>query len=112
MVCRNGLVLNRASGKWLKPQQHKNGYLYVRLYLDGKSKAVYLHRLVADHFIPNPKNLDTVYHLDGEKLNNRVGNLGRISKSLLQRNLAPDSPLLAKLKKPRKPKAVPDQKEI
>ena len=93
-VCRNGLVLNRSTGKWLTPQQHKNGYLYVVLYQEGKRKNVYLHRLVAEHFVTNPKNLDVVYHLDGDMWNNRVNNIGWRSKSLLMRKPESNTPTL------------------
>jgi hypothetical protein len=90
-VCRNGLVYNRATGKWLMPQQHKNGYLYVVLYLDGKRKNVYLHRLIAEYFVRNTMNLDVVYNLDGDMWNNRVNNIGWRSKSLIMRKLQPDN---------------------
>lgn len=93
-VCRNGLVLNRSTGKWLTPQQHKNGYLYVVLYLGGKRKNVYLHRLVAENFVRNTKNLDVAYHLDGDMWNNRVNNIGWRSKSLLIRKPAVGTPTL------------------
>lgn len=56
----------------LKPAIHKGGYLRVRLY-DNKSLLV--HRLVAQTFIPNPKNKATVNHKNGNKKDNRVENL-------------------------------------
>jgi hypothetical protein len=93
-VCRNGLVLNRKTEKWLTPQQHKNGYLYVVLYQGGKRKNVYLHRLVAEYFVRNAKKLDVAYHLDGDMWNNRVNNIGWRSKSLLLRKPASDTPTL------------------
>lgn len=43
---------------------------------DGnKPKRFYLHRLVANLFIPNPRHCDTVDHIDGDIWNNRVSNL-------------------------------------
>lgn len=33
------------------------------------------HRLVAEHFLPNPDNLPVVDHLDNNKSNNKVSNL-------------------------------------
>lgn len=97
-VCRNGLVYNRLTKKWLTPHQHKNGYLYVVLYKKGKRKNVYLHRLIAEYFVrnPRPQNLDVVYNLDGDKWNNRVNNIGWTSKSLLMRKIDNNNPPLMK----------------
>lgn len=52
-----------------------SGYLVTDLYKDNKSKTAKIHRLVAETFIPNPNSKETVNHIDGNKLNNRVDNL-------------------------------------
>lgn len=52
-----------------------NGYVYVQLCKDGDCKNIRLHRLVAETFIPNPRNLPQVNHKDGNKENNCVNNL-------------------------------------
>lgn len=51
-------------GGVLKPRPNKNGYLMVGLYKEGKVKRCYIHRLVAQAFIPNPENLPCVNHKD------------------------------------------------
>lgn len=55
-------------------KNHK-GYWYVGLYKDGKGKRKAIHRLVAEHFIPNPENKPCVNHKDEVKTNNCVDNL-------------------------------------
>lgn len=57
----------------LKPYL-KNGYFAVNLY-SKTCKHYYIHRLVAESFIPNPEKLREVNHLDCNKLNNHVSNL-------------------------------------
>lgn len=88
VVHRLGEVFSRNSDKWLKVHEHKNGYLYVRLYRNGRSKAEYLHRLVAMAFIPNPYGHQCVIHKDGNKKNNRRENLQWISRSQLPKRKA------------------------
>ena len=61
----------------LKPNKKKNGYLEVMI--GGKHK--YIHRLVAEAFIKNPQNLDTIDHLDFVRDNNDVKNLRYLSRA-------------------------------
>lgn len=69
------LVSGRGRRKKVLIPYEKNGYLAVNLYKDGKVKHHYIHRLVAEAFIPNPDNLPEVNHLDCNKFNNSVENL-------------------------------------
>lgn len=56
--------------------KNRNGYLQVALSIcSNKLKKFYVHRLVAQAFIPNPNNLPQVNHKDENKLNNRAENL-------------------------------------
>ena len=59
----------------LLKQSHTNGYPVVVLYINGDKFQKYIHRLVAETFIPNPNNLPQVNHIDGVKMNNNVSNL-------------------------------------
>ena len=61
--------------KILKNIECRNGYLAVSLTKLGKQKVFYIHKLVAEAFIPNPDNLPQVNHIDGNKKNNKVSNL-------------------------------------
>lgn len=62
-------------GKVMTPSEVSKGYLQVGLYRDKKVKRAYVHRLVAEAFIPNDSNLEQVNHIDADKTNNNVGNL-------------------------------------
>ena len=63
----------------LSESKHKNrntdGYLVVNLRRDCTSWVAPVHILVANAFIPNPNNLPTVNHIDGNKHNNHKSNL-------------------------------------
>jgi hypothetical protein len=47
----------------------------VDLRLNGKRKRHYLHRLIAQAFIPNPDNLPFINHKDENRSNNSLSNL-------------------------------------
>lgn len=68
---RNGTI---GIEKIIKPTFDKYGYLQVIL-CNKNHKCFRIHRLVAEMFIPNPQNKDTVNHIDGNKLNNNIRNL-------------------------------------
>lgn len=53
----------------------KGGYLVVNLRKNHTTKVIPVHRLVAETFLLNDKNLPTVNHIDGDKNNNNVNNL-------------------------------------
>ena len=59
----------------MKPEKHRDGYLRVQLYKDGKVKHFLVHRLVATAFIPNPLELPEINHRNEDKTNNVVVNL-------------------------------------
>lgn len=52
-----------------------SGYYQVRLSKNGHYVYKNLHRILAETFIPNPNNLRTVNHINGNKLDNRLDNL-------------------------------------
>lgn len=60
---------------FLKKNKDRKGYLHVTLFKKCKSFNTGVHRLVAEAFIPNPKNKPQVNHIDGNKENNCVNNL-------------------------------------
>lgn len=66
---------NTGKAKLRKPVEKKDGYFQVGLSKNGEYKLCYVHRLVAETFIPNPENKPQVNHIDENKKNNRVDNL-------------------------------------
>lgn len=74
-VNQRGQVLSSRSNKVLKTDDNHKGRLMVRLYNSDGSKVFQVHRLVAQAFIPNPRNLKYVNHKDSNLKNNNVSNL-------------------------------------
>ena len=72
-VCKS--VYGGKKERYLKPKPRKiqtNGrYLFVQI----KRRSEFVHRLVAETFIPNPLNLPQVNHKDENPFNNQVSNL-------------------------------------
>ena len=61
----------------LKPQKRKDGYFTIEL----KRSTKFLHRIVAEAFIPNPENKPQVNHKDSNRENNQTGNLEWVTAS-------------------------------
>lgn len=80
-VTKNGSVyrLDKNKNKFIKAQQISTGrdkkYKIVTIVIQGRQYHLYVHRLVAFMYIPNPQNKPTVNHIDGNPSNNNVKNL-------------------------------------
>jgi hypothetical protein len=97
-ISESGLILNLKSGHPLSPSGAR--YLgSVVMLKNGGRKTVYVHRLLAMAFIPNPHNKPCVNHIDEDKHNNSLSNLEWVTQkenvnhgtslarqSLIQRN--------------------------
>ena len=80
-ITKDGEIISLKHNKKhsLKGYIDKYGYKRVLIYEDGKRKKYFVHRLVAEKYIPNPKKLAQINHKDGNKLNNCVDNLEWVS---------------------------------
>lgn len=74
-ITRDGRVWSYRRKKFKSIADGNHGYQQLQLSVNGVHKNVYIHRLVAEAFIPNPYNLPEVNHKDENKRNNSVDNL-------------------------------------
>ena len=63
---------NTGKADLMNPSETKDGYSVVGLSKNGETKLCYVHRLVAQTFLPNPENKPEVNHIDEDKTNNFV----------------------------------------
>lgn len=74
-VSNKGNIYSLYSNKILKWKTNNRGYHSIGLYKNGKVYYRLIHRLVAEHFVPNPNNYPQVNHKDENKSNNCADNL-------------------------------------
>lgn len=74
LISSFGNVYSTVSNKMLKQKINASGYAVVHLRGEVESHPT-VHRLVALHFIKNEEQKQTVNHIDGVKLNNKISNL-------------------------------------
>lgn len=78
VVTKQGYIISCYTMKPIKPA-FKNGHdKYKRVVLmdsNGKQHMIFVHRIVAIAFIPNPNNYPIINHKDEDPSNNSVDNL-------------------------------------
>lgn len=77
-ITDSGNVYSRGSNgriKKLHPPKTTVGYYQVGLYRNKKRFFIGVHRLVAEMFVPNPKNKPCINHKNGIRCDNRAENL-------------------------------------
>lgn len=67
-------------GQLIHPVKTNSGYWQIRMKRNKHVKHAYVHRLVAQAFIPNPGKLPEINHRDENRLNNQVNNLEWIDR--------------------------------
>jgi hypothetical protein len=83
LVSDSGVVLSNLSGReWIELKQSDNGSGYLRVGI-GHGNPQYVHRLVAEVFVfnPRPDIKVEVNHLDGDKHNNYAENLEWVTEA-------------------------------
>lgn len=82
----NRITTRKHKSAIMKQLDSVGGYKFVQLRKDGKYYPRYVHRLVAQTFIPNPESKKEVNHKDGNKANNDITNLEWVTPSENQRH--------------------------
>ena len=80
-ISNYGRVKNIATDKILSPVNNSKGYYKVELRKEKIGKRYYIHRMVAEAFLPNPNNKTEVNHRDSNPSNNHISNLEWVSSS-------------------------------
>lgn len=78
-------VVNKKTGRSLKPRADGAGYAEVQLWKNNKGTHKTLHRLFAEAYIPNPEGLPDVNHKDENPMNWDLDNLEWCTQSYNQR---------------------------
>ena len=73
-IVNHGTVTTK-KGAIIRQSCSRKGYKRVRIYFNGNEREEFVHRLVAESFIPNPKKMHLVNHKDEIKDNNSLENL-------------------------------------
>jgi len=81
-----GEVRNKTTGVMKKSTMKSTGYWKYDLYKNNNKKYLYIHRLIALHFISNPDNLPQVDHINGIRTDNRIENLRWVTNQQNQWN--------------------------
>lgn len=75
-VSDHGNVRVKETKYIMKPFTNEAGYLRISITnITCKRKKFYIQRLVANEFLPNPENKQTVNHINNNRLDNRMCNL-------------------------------------
>lgn len=77
IVSSTGEVFDKSLNRYLKKSKQSLGYTQICIH--GRLK--YLHRVVAQVFIPNPEGKKEVDHIDYNRSNNNVDNLRWVTRS-------------------------------
>ena len=81
LISNTGLVYSIKKEIFLKPHNHKDGYLRVGLSKNGKRHHKYMHRLVGETYLEQDETITEIDHIDRSPRNNHINNLRWVNKS-------------------------------
>ncbi len=80
-ISSNGEIKNKYSKHILAQNINNNGLFKSSITIGDQKHTLYIHKLLAECFVPNPNNYDKAYHIDGNKANNVSSNIGWTNQS-------------------------------
>lgn len=80
-INRQGKAINKKRDTVLKSSLRADGYVQVYLYKDSKKYSKYIHRILAQLFIPNPENKPQVNHINSIRNDNSISNLEWVTRN-------------------------------
>lgn len=92
LVCTDGHVMvpkrHNREAHWTLGSNSTDGYKTVKI----KCKQYYIHRLIAESFLDNPKNKPEIDHINRNPSDNRLENLRWATRSENNRNTSANDP--------------------
>ena len=92
LISKQGQVYSTKTNKIKIAEINQNGYCRIELLNENGKKKFYIHRLVAEAYIPNPNNYNQVNHKDLNKHNNNIDNLEWCNESMNMKHNADNKP--------------------
>ena len=90
----------RHGTRFIKPWNNTSAkYFQITCTKDGKKRKPFLHRMVAELFVPNVDGKPEVDHIDGNPYNNRADNLRWVTSSENKQNRTPELRYLTRFRK-------------
>lgn len=80
-ISSTGKVRNKHTNHELAQNINNRGLMVCNLSVDNKKSTPCIHKLIAEHFVPNPDNLKKAYHINGDQLKNVASNIGWTTQS-------------------------------
>lgn len=74
-ITKDGKIWSKYKKEFKSTFISNKGYKRICLYKKSVGNNFSIHRLIALHYIDNPKKFPIIHHKDGNKLNNHISNL-------------------------------------
>lgn len=81
-ISDSGIIRNKSTKKVYKTSINSRGYEQITISCNYKKISMPVHRLEYLSFFPDTNLSYDIHHLDGNKLNNKLSNLGAIDKRI------------------------------